>query len=369
MAPYGYRLEKRGRMNKKHHEVYEIVVDEDEAAVVKTIFEKYVNEGFGAQRLNRWLYEQGVRTRRGSNFTNTTIIKMLKNIAYVGILRSGGSQSEAFPELQIIPPELFERAQQIMEGRTQKHRDVPFNSKGKALLSGLVYCGHCGSKLVLTTCGGPRRNGKRETRLRYTCHNKIRHPQDCDGQTGYSVEKLDGIVEKLIVALFKSIHPISEQELVAQQMERQQKEQRAALARLREQQARKEKELESYKSEVRKAIRGESTWDKELLNELVLDTKKALQDAETEIAAVQKELDEQERAATEIKDRYNKVLTWSELFEGSSLEGKKMIIWQLIDRVRIYRDYRIEIDLKVEFQQLCELWHEGVKENKSETAV
>jgi len=58
-----------------------------------------------------------------------------------------------------------------MEGRTQKHSDVPFNSKGKALLSGLVYCGHCGSKLVLTTSGGSRYKDKRETRLRYCCHN------------------------------------------------------------------------------------------------------------------------------------------------------------------------------------------------------
>ena len=143
----------------------------------------------------------------------------------------------------------------------------------------------------------------------------------------------------------------------------------AALTRLKEQRSKKERELESYKGEVYKAIRGESTWDKELLNELILDTKKALQDTETEIASAQKELDEQERAAAEIKKRYNKVLTWAELFEGSSLEGKKMIVWQLIDKVRIYRNYRIEIDLMVEFQQLCELWNEGKKANKTEKAA
>ena len=88
-VPYGYRLEKQGRMNKKNHEVNEILVDENEAVVVRLIYEKYVNEGFGAQRLNRYLYAQGFRNRKGVNFTNTTIIKMLKNIMYVGILRSG----------------------------------------------------------------------------------------------------------------------------------------------------------------------------------------------------------------------------------------------------------------------------------------
>ena len=52
---------------------------------------KYVHEGFEAQRLSRWLYHNGYLNRKGTNFANTTIIKMLKNIMYVGILRSGGN--------------------------------------------------------------------------------------------------------------------------------------------------------------------------------------------------------------------------------------------------------------------------------------
>jgi hypothetical protein len=102
--------------------------------------------------------------------------------------------------------DLFQRAQELMEARTMRHSNVPFNSKGKALLSGMVYCAHCGSKLVLTTSNGkrPYSGGKRELRLRYSCHNKIRHPQDCDGQTGYSAEKLDGIVDKVVLRLFEA---------------------------------------------------------------------------------------------------------------------------------------------------------------------
>ena len=44
IVPYGYRLEKQGRFNKKNHEVNEILIDPDEAAVVRIIFEKYVHE-------------------------------------------------------------------------------------------------------------------------------------------------------------------------------------------------------------------------------------------------------------------------------------------------------------------------------------
>lgn len=80
----------------------------------------------------------------------------------------------------------------------EHHNEVPFNSKGKVLLSGMVYCAHCGSKLVLTTSSGRRAKSEpeREAHIRYACHYKIRHPQDCDGQTGYSGEKLEALLIK-----------------------------------------------------------------------------------------------------------------------------------------------------------------------------
>jgi len=39
VAPYGYRLEKQGRFNKRNHELNEIMVDEQEASVVRRIFD------------------------------------------------------------------------------------------------------------------------------------------------------------------------------------------------------------------------------------------------------------------------------------------------------------------------------------------
>lgn len=44
IAAYGYRLVKRGRINKRNHEVYDLEIDEKEAEVVRLIFQKYVYE-------------------------------------------------------------------------------------------------------------------------------------------------------------------------------------------------------------------------------------------------------------------------------------------------------------------------------------
>lgn len=81
--PYGYRLEKRGRINKRNREVCDLTVDDDAAKIVQLIFYKYVHEGYGAQRLCRYLTELGIRKADGRNFPNTTINRIIKNPIYL----------------------------------------------------------------------------------------------------------------------------------------------------------------------------------------------------------------------------------------------------------------------------------------------
>lgn len=54
----------------------------------------------------------------GRNFPNTTINRIIKNELYTGVVHNGKAKSEIIPELQIIDKETFERAQEIMQGRT-----------------------------------------------------------------------------------------------------------------------------------------------------------------------------------------------------------------------------------------------------------
>lgn len=356
--PYGYRIEKQGRINHKNHEVYEIMIDEAEASVVRMIFQKYVNEGFGAQRLSRYLLEQGIMNRKGVNFANTTIVKMLKNPAYLGILRSGESQSEIFPNLQIIDEDTFHRAQEIMNQRTMEHSDVPLNSKSEALLAGKVYCGHCGSKLVLTTSGKNyyRADGTfvKKVRLRYQCHYKVRHPQLCDGQTGYGVSKLDGIVEKAIHQLFDKVKTIPEDDMIQSQIHKQEAECKAQLTRAKTLCNRREKELNDYQSEVLKVIRGESALSMAIINQLVEKAESDLQEAKSEVEHWKEELGNKKQKANELHKLYGKVMTWSELFDTCNMAEKKMIVSQLIRQVRVRSDYSMEIDFNVNIEQILD---------------
>ena len=73
LAPYGYDLVKSGRFNKRKHEVFELAVNEAEAAVVRIIFDKYVHEGFGAQRIATYLNNLGYRARTGKMWHHAAV--------------------------------------------------------------------------------------------------------------------------------------------------------------------------------------------------------------------------------------------------------------------------------------------------------
>lgn len=140
VAPYGYDLVRSGRFNKRKHEVYDLAINETEAAVVRIVFEKYVHEGYGPQRISTYLNELSYRARSGKPWHPATIAHILVNPTYTGVLRSGESRSEVLPHLQIIEPELFEAAGRIRSQRSDPRKDPrsPMGTKGKSLLSGNV---------------------------------------------------------------------------------------------------------------------------------------------------------------------------------------------------------------------------------------
>jgi hypothetical protein len=273
VAPYGYRTVKRGRINKRGHEVYDIEVDEQEAAVVCLIFDLYLIKGYGSQRISTYLTEHGTMTRKGENFTNVTINNMLSNKSYMGVLKSGSTVTDIFPDLQIITPEIFEATQKLKAQRSlaaQKERRVPLNTRGNSLLSGNVFCGHCGARLIVTTNGKKyvRKDGNVTVtpRTRYVCYNKTRHKHKCDGQTGYTVSKLDKIIDEVIRSLFSQLNDLPKESIIEERYSERIAESRMALTQAKATLTAHMAEVLEYETEVIKVIRGESKLSADLLN-------------------------------------------------------------------------------------------------------
>lgn len=358
--PLGYRLENRGRINKRNRVVKDLVLDEAEAEIVRLIFQKYVTEGYGAQRLCRYLVEQGIRNRQGRNLPATSIFRILKNEIYIGVLHNGDCKSAPIPELQIIDEDLFRRAQEIMGKRATHHNDVPLNTRGQSLLVGNVYCGHCGGRLTLTTSGRKlvRKDGTihSETRARYQCHYNTRHPGECDGQSGYGVSKLDKIVNKVIHMQFQRIRNEPPQDLIQRQNAKEIDLAKAKLKLSQEQLQQKQEEYETLRLETVKVLQGKSRLDVDLLNSLVAETKEAIQVLEGQVQTSQGELQERLDSVQTVQQEYEQLMGWADMYDRCTFEAKKMIVAQFVKAIHVRRDYEIDIEFNVSFEEFQDLY-------------
>ena len=353
--PYGYRLENKGRTNKRNKEVGDLVIDETAAEIVRLIFHKYVNEGYGAQRISRYLMEMNIRREDGSDFPNTTLVRMLKNRIYTGVIHNGDVESEP-----IHRPGHLRAGASLNEGS----HDKPDRSLCKppwAVIAGweYLYCGHCGNRLTLTTSGriinradGTIRNG---VKLRYNCHYKARHPDKCDGPSGYGVTKLDGIVDQIIRYQLSKIQANSSSQAIIKQHE-----QSVALAKARyrltcSQLSEKQKELTDLQAETIKVIRGESRLSINLLNELVAKAQEEIHRLTLSSEEARSSLEEVQHSAAQEEQEMNQLKTWADLYDNCTFAAKKMIVSQFIKSIHVYRDYTLEIMFNVTFDEFRKL--------------
>ena len=355
---FGYKRVRLGRVNKKSQEVCDLVIDEAEAEIVRLIFHKYVYEGYGAQKLSHYLYEQGVVGRNNKNIPNTSIVRMIKNKGYTGYLINGAVETEC-PQLRIIEPELFEQAQELRQARTCERGGTSLGTSSKALLTGLVYCGHCGNRLSLTSSGRTHTYADghtvKEVRPRYSCFYKIRHPGDCDGQSGYGVSKLDSIVEEVVRQIFAQFREVSRKKLLESVKTNDAARIQKKIKKIQKDLEAKQKELDDLKAETILVIRGVSALDKELLGTLVAEAREALETLEKQLVQAQEEYEEATKTAKRSNYICNELLTWADVYDTANHDERRAILQQFIKEIRIRKDYEISITLNASFNQVEQL--------------
>ena len=189
----------------------------------------------------------------------------------------------------------------------------------------------------------------KEVRPRYSCFYKIRHPGDCDGQSGYGVSKLDSIVEEVVRQIFAQFREVSRKKLLesvktndaARIQKKIQKDLEA-----------KQKELDDLKAETILVIRGVSALDKELLGTLVAEAKDALEPLEKQLVQAQEEYEEATKTAKRSNYICNELLTWADVYDTADHDERRAILQQFIKEIRVRKDYEISITLNASFNQV-----------------
>jgi Site-specific recombinases, DNA invertase Pin homologs len=202
-CPYGYQLIKTGRKNNRGYEIHDLAVQPDEAVVVRKIFDYYIRYGYGGRQIASALAEEGIRNRDGEKFHYSSIRNMLQKEQYTGVFIRGDSRSELIPDLQIITSEIFCTVQQNIQLR--KNGQLPRKVTGGALLSGNIYCAHCGGRMFATTTRKSHHTSDKhvERVAIYKCYNRTQYKGHCPGKTSYRAQMIDEQVEKELQQYFE----------------------------------------------------------------------------------------------------------------------------------------------------------------------
>lgn len=353
--PFGYKLVHRGRIGKKNRQLYDMEIDETEGPIVQEIFNMACYEGYGTLRLANFLNEK--YPGLGKVWTAQTLRTILHNIVYTGRMHMNDTVSQPNESLRLISDAQYDFAQYAMKNRIARkysRQRQAENEKltaedatktsvyGATLLSGLLYCAHCGHRLVGSYCTKQKKDGAYHRPV-YRCYNGGVKAKHCDGQTVYSAAKVESAVLQVVRQYFDSIGSTVEsvrreqaRKNLRSNQNKRMKAAQAELQRLNEQQNR-------LRQEVLKSLTGESSFDTDLLKSLLSENKIASDQAEAELLACRKEAENEENRLRHLEEQFKEVSSWAEEFDAASNDTKKMIMARIIQKITVDRDYHLTI--------------------------
>lgn len=368
-VPFGYQLARKGRLNKRGKEVYDLVVDPVEAEWIVCIFEKTVKEGCGSYQLADYLNSHGIRTHSGAKFQCNTIIRILRNRLTCGYMVSGETVSPPMKELQIVDETLFEKAQFILDQRMRKNNDkrkITLKNQSRSLLSGIMFCAHCGGRITsdiakdsYTTKDGTT---KHTVNPRYRCYHKCNHICKCDGQTVYSAAKVDSVVINIIRDMLSRISDEPDETEFRKEFDKHINICKAKLTKLKSELNKNRTQYDKLNEEIANTLIGESFYSPEQLSTAMTRVQQNITAIESQIEKINEELDNKKQTVRKLKPMYEQFKGWAEEFDLVPTKQKKMIISQLISRIEIGKGYKISIQLNMDYEQFCEGWMNKEKE-------
>ena len=175
--PLGYDIDE----NKNY------VINAHEASAVKIIFDMYINNHSYLEIMNA-LNKLGYKTKKGNDFTRNSFYEILNNERYVGVYFYSKEDYNGFKSKRnyhkkkdkkdviriengvpaIIDKSTWEKVQNKMMFNKNNNRR---KKNGRLyLLTGLIFCGDCGSPMN----GTRRSNSKGSVYFYYRCNKEIR---------------------------------------------------------------------------------------------------------------------------------------------------------------------------------------------------
>lgn len=380
--PYGYILEHSGEISKHGRALKHLVIQPEQAEVVRHIYELSLRKEYGSAKIASILNTDERYKNLAPNdvWKSGTITSILTNPIYAGYTaynrresRNGRHRSlnseewilsqKANPDLVIISEDTWQKVQRKREMRSNKYtkalknQDVTVIGRNDGMLSlvDVLHCGYCGCKMVngskynywMIKGTGERRTSKTAI---YKCQNAWQGvPHDKTKQ--YRADMVEPIVFE---SLAEYIGKLQDNEDVFERI----------VENNRDEKKRKEEDLEMEKKQLEKIRRGIRVMEEHIpdamTGEYPLTLEDLVRNIDTQKDKEQKQLavvQEKETAlqntvvtAKDWEDIKSKIPTWREMFLHADTPTKRVLVNKLIERIDITRE-KLTIRFKISLEE------------------
>lgn len=158
-----------------------LVIDETTAPIVREAFQMYA-DGESVAEICRTFNNRGYKTSKGTRFGKSSFTKIFRNEKYIGVYKYHDYRAE-----DVIPPIIDKDLWDRVQVRVGKIKKAPARNKAKHtyLLTGKLFCGHCGSSM--------NADGNSNGYLYYRCYGKKNMNESCKKR---NMEK--NLIERLV---------------------------------------------------------------------------------------------------------------------------------------------------------------------------
>lgn len=330
---------------------FNLSINEEEAKVICQMFKWYTEEGFGGAKIANMLNDHGIKTKRGNNWSQNSVCRILTNEIYTGKIINGKEEIADFltgqrkekdesewlvtvrPELRIIDDETFDKAQEILKGRHDSFKLTHERQSNKYLFSTLIKCKDCGWSFRRTV------RQYKNTYVRWACsgHNG-RGADSCPNAVTVDEEELIQVLQEYfqdVLSKKKKVidHIIREFQRVYKAKDENieyEKELNAELNKLRKS---REKYMDMYTDDL---------ISREELNEKIGGMRKEIDRLENELKMVSYHLTKGEQLEAILNSTFKQMEDITDVHEMTNTQLKR-----LIQKIEVDKDGNVDIYLRL----------------------
>ncbi len=328
---------------------FNLSVNEQEAAVVRQIFQWYLHEGYGAAKISNMLNGQGIKTKRNCRWSQTAVCRILTNELYAGRIINGKQEVVDFltgqraekdtaewlitdrPELQVVSPEEFARAQQLLTTRNQAFHLNRERQSNKFLLSTLIKCKECGWSFRRTV------RTYKNTYVRWVCsgHNG-KGAENCPNAITVEEDELLDVLQEYFSELLKQKksvirHVVSEFERIYKAKDENLNHEKKLTDRLSKLQKSRQKYMDMYTDDL---------ITREELNEKIGGMRKEIERLENELKVVSYHLTKGERLESILNSTFKEIEDITDLRQMTNAQLKR-----ILQKIEVDKEGNVDIYL------------------------